>query len=93
MPITPDQAEAKNLIKVVAELKQIFEVIDKNLAEEYYGNNIVTVTVNITHNKSIDNIVQAYEEMGWQVTNGEGGQYNERFSWFKFQRKDEDEDD
>ena len=87
MPISPKEASERNLKSIESDLVKAFERIDKSLCAQYYGDNLVIVSFNDMNNRIPDEIVKAYESIGWLVKYESSSHRNEVCNVFKFQKK------
>jgi hypothetical protein len=86
MPLTPDEAAKENLRRLSSELESLYSEIDAGLRKNFFGDNVVTISLGDISDNLMKIIKENYEKHGWVVRTESGHQYNERWTAIKFQR-------
>ena len=89
MPISPEEAAQKNLASIKAELEETYDQIDRDLSTGYFGDNVVSVTIEgVLNQRIIREVLWAYKQGGWAVSHKSNSTgRNETFQTFTFSKK------
>jgi hypothetical protein len=88
MPITPEEARLANLKLIEGDLQRIYERIDKELGEKYYGDNIVVVDITgSASTRIIEQVLKVYCSSGWNVTHRPLNHQQKPIDSFTFKKK------